>query len=298
MKRFNLYEMFLLGKALAPLQNMEGTSEVGSYVYPIYLARNSLDAFIAKDGPFLSSGRRCVAKLLDALEHVSPRAHFLSLLGSKDEINEMRSYGVKNALTELETVMRNEMPDVAAYIVSQKGIYRTDDLIGSAEKQVTASVLTMLPPQTVDDLRSAGKCLAYELGTGCAFHLWRAVEAVIGFYYYELTGKTLKEANAQRNWGAYIRALTEAGADVKVTALLRHIKDEFRNPQTHPEDQVSVESAQRLFAVAISAIEQMCLSGYDAACERSKIAGDVIPPPVYAHLIGDGHGKVFAPDVD
>ncbi|WP_426287474.1 hypothetical protein [Luteibacter sp. E-22] len=294
MKRFNLYDMFELGKALAPLQSMDGSAEVGAYAYSIYVARNTLQGFLGPDGPFLNSGRRCVAKVLSALEAVLPQNDFFSLFGSKEVINDSRAWNVKNGLTELETVMRNEMPDVAAYIVSQKGIYRTDDLIGSAEKQVAESILPMLPPQTIDDLRAAGKCLAYELGTGCAFHLWRAVESVIAFYFFELTGKTFGDVGTQRNWGAYIRALENASADVKVTAMLRHIKDEFRNPQTHPEEQVDVQSAQRLFAVAVSAIEQMCMSGYAflRGCAQDK--GLPPPAPTYQFLAGSPRQNIYA----
>lgn len=294
MKRFNLYDMYELGQSLAPLQGLDGNTEVGTFVFTIYKCRTALVGFLGPDGPFLSSGRRCVSKLISALDNVVPQENFFQHFGSNEQVNDTRAWQLKNALTEFETVVRNEMPDVAAYIVSQKGIYRTDDLIGSAEKQVTASVATMLPPQTIDDLRAAGKCLAYELGTACAFHLWRAVESVIAFHYFELTGTTFAEAGTQRNWGAYIRDLDKAGAHVKVTGMLRHIKDEFRNPQTHPEEQVSVESAQRLFAVAVSAIEQMCISGYGVVSDRVKAAGDVPPPPTYDYLAGPAHSKIYA----
>ena len=76
--------------------------------------------------------------------------------------------------------------------------------------------------------------------------------------------------------------------------MLRHIKDQFRNPQTHPEEQVSVESAQRLFAVAVSAIEQMCLAGYAAVGERAKLEGELPPPLVYDYIVGPAPPQLYA----
>jgi hypothetical protein len=59
------------------------------------------------------------------------------------------------------------------------------------------------------------------------------------------------------NWGAKIQALTEAGADQKVTEFLTHIRKQYRNPVTHPEVVVDEHEATDLFMTALSAISMM-----------------------------------------
>ncbi len=60
-----------------------------------------------------------------------------------------------------------------------------------------------------------------------------------------------------RNWGAYIKNLNASGADKKITGLLDHIRDNFRNPVFHPEETLSSEEAQVLLGVCTSAIVMM-----------------------------------------
>jgi hypothetical protein len=60
--------------------------------------------------------------------------------------------------------------------------------------------------------------------------MWRALEVTFGEYYVSLTGKSFENAKIARNWGAYIKALNEAGADAKITGNLDHIRAEYRNP--------------------------------------------------------------------
>lgn len=281
MKRFDLFTMYNAGKLLGALGAINAETVLQMQTWPLWQARFVLQTLLQSDAPLLSAGRRAASNLIVAINGVLPE-DWQQVSGiPANEIMGHRWWPIVSAANEFETVLRNEMPDVAAYVVAQKGIYRTEDLIDNADKQVAVSVVSMIPPQAVLDLKAAGKCLAYELGNACAFHLWRAVESVIGLYHFYLTEKTLKQAKIQRNWGAYLKALTAAGADQKVSVLLLHIKDEFRNPQTHPDASVGTEEAQRLFSVAISAIEQMLFAGYRVQTKRAQTEGLIPPPPVF-----------------
>lgn len=164
----------------------------------------------------------------------------------------------------------NDMPGIAAYLVSKKGIYDTDALIEHAEHHLLPDIRAALPPQAITDLREAGRCLAYENATACAFHLWRAIETVMQEYYSKLTGSTLEKDGIASNWGAYIKGLENANADVKVTAFLDHIRDKYRNPHTHPDVVVTIGEAQGLFGVATSSIDQM-------VTEMKKLQGKGLP---------------------
>jgi hypothetical protein len=80
----------------------------------------------------------------------------------------------------------------------------------------------------------------------------------MGTYYCAITkGKGFADDGVAMNWGAYIAALRNKGADNKITTFLDHIRDEYRNPHTHPDASIDIDEAQRLFSVALSSIDQM-----------------------------------------
>ena len=158
---------------------------------------------------------------------------------------------------DLETVLANELPGLATYSVSPKGIFSTDDLITNAELQIPEAYRSVLNDKAKADIQQAGKCLAFELPTASAFHMWRSVESVMDSYHEALTRKSFLDAGVTRNWGAYIKALETARAEKKITVFLDHIREEYRNPISHPNEMLELDEAFALFGPAISAIGQM-----------------------------------------
>jgi hypothetical protein len=256
-KKLSLHEFYNFGKNLCKLSEITHESKLKNFIPSMWVGRQSLLAMIRDDSPLLETARRACVKLIKEIDEIIPRD--IDKVIGMDAEKEIGWLGtaIPPALTELESVLGNDMPGIAAYLVSKKGIYNTDDLIAHADNHLVPEIRALLPAQAAFDLCEAGKCLAYELSTGCAFHLWRAVETVIELYYEKLTGKTFEVAKIPRNWGAYIKALEVAGADAKVTSFLDHIRDKYRNPQTHPTVKVELNEAQGLFGVAMSSIDQM-----------------------------------------
>ena len=72
-----------------------------------------------------------------------------------------------------------------------------------------------------------------------------------------LTGNSFETDKIARNWGAYIKALNDAGADTKITGNLDHIRAEYRNPVMHPTVNVQPEEAFVLAGIGFSAITQV-----------------------------------------
>lgn len=258
MKKLNLHEVYSFGKSLNPLLNIKQDSKLKPNIYILWFARSAAQTMMRDDSPLLGTARRAVGKLIAAINETIPN-EFDAMMKIGDEaiISWYPLSKITTALNELESVLGNDMPGIAAYLVSKKGIFDTEDLIEHAENYLLSDIRSNLPEQAKVDLREAGKCLAYELATACAFHLWRAVETVMEAYYLRLTGKTLEQAGVASNWGAYIKALENAGADLKVTVFLNHIRDKYRNPHTHPDVVVTTGEAQGLFGVAMSSIDQM-----------------------------------------
>jgi hypothetical protein len=161
---------------------------------------------------------------------------------------------IRDAAKEFETVLKTECQAMDTYYVSKKGTYSTKDLVENAHHQIPEPSRASLPSQAKADFDQAGKCIAFDVPTAAAFHLLRGTECVIK-EYYELVVPGPKRANSKmRNWGVYIRLMREHKGDAKVLSLLDHMRDVYRNPVTHPEENYDDESVQVLFGLCISAV--------------------------------------------
>jgi len=181
---------------------------------------------------------------------------------AKDEdgrpvLTETQAYLLKSKFDTFETVLAAELGTLDAYFVSQKLAYETRVLIEQADKLIPESLRSELPQETTNDLRQAGRCIAFDIPTAAGFHIIRAVESVIRKYYNAVVGNVPKPK--MRNWGAYIKNLAAAGADTRITGFLDHIRENHRNPILHPEETLSAEDSQVLLGTAISTIVQMML---------------------------------------
>lgn len=260
LKKLDLHEVYMLGKEISAIRGLAPEAKVAGFVFPLWDVRERLTTFTdQRSSLLLSSSTRAAQGVIEAIGRVLPNDLGEALAIDADIAFEWRASYINGKIGALETVLGNDMPDIASYVVSQKGIYRTADLIGHAENQLSEEGRAAISEQTCLDIREAGRALAYELSTACAFHLWRSVESCMGVYFTTLTGNDWEAAGISTNWGAYIKALKAAGAPDKVTGFLDHIREEYRNPQTHPDEPVHLGEAQRLFPVALSAIEQLVL---------------------------------------
>lgn len=154
-----------------------------------------------------------------------------------------------------ETIFAAELNSINTYFVSQKLAYETRILIESADHLFPENIRNEIPKEAIDDIKQAGRCIAFDIPTAAAFHIIRATENVILQYYNKLGGKLMKPK--MRNWDAYITVLKKCGADTKVTAFLNHIRGQYRNPVLHPETMLESQQAHVLLGACVSAIVQM-----------------------------------------
>ena len=123
-----------------------------------------------------------------------------------------------------------------------------------------------LSPEALEDIRQAGRCLAFNLGTAAAFHIVRCTETFI-WKYYELVVGHLPAVKV-RNWGTYVRNLTSCGkADAKVIGWITQIKDQYRNPVLHPDEVIGPDDALEFINACISLM--MCIA---RELEKAKLA--------------------------
>lgn len=106
------------------------------------------------------------------------------------------------------------------------------------------------------DVAEAGKCLCYEVGTACGFHLFRATEAVLRRYYTHVTGGS--PPPKVRNMMVYVQAMRQKKCgEERILTVIEHMSKLHRNPVMHPEAVLSVDDAISIHGMARSAITAM-----------------------------------------
>jgi len=284
MKKLNTHSLYTLGQRIQALTALEYKPGLTFNDIFIRLIRAEIVLRTQVRGEFFSpSLKRSAGSVLRALYALGlPEEDSVEEPKADTQIQAFQISVLTQKAKEFETVLANELPGLATYVVSPKGIFSTDDLIANAERQVPEKSREALSDKARADIQQAGKCLAFELPTASAFHMWRAVESVMNSYHAALTTKSFSDAGIARNWGAYIKALEAAKAERKITVFLDHIREEYRNPISHPNEMLELDEAFALFGPAVSVIGQMLKEILEIQ-ERKEKAAEVaalgVPPP-------------------
>jgi len=301
MKKFNTHWIYSFATRIHPLTELSYTD--GMVMKNIFFALLRAEILLKQGvapqtGFFSPSLKRSAGALLRSFYDLGFKSDdaFETEMEAPIQGYQLRSFVERTK--EFETVLANELPGLATYLVYQKGIYSTDELIADADQHVPERLRGVLSPKAKEDIRQGGRCLAFEVGTASAFHMWRAVESVMDSYHEALTGKTFAQAEVTRNWGEYIKALVKAKAEKKITSFLDHVREEYRNPVSHPEETVELDEAFLLFGAAMSAIVQMLrpiseIREKQAAEESAASAANLSNLQTLAALAGaSGTGRV------
>ena len=258
MKATNLNIFLQLG---AQIQQFVQQAKIGQEWDECFLyshnAKEWLAAFIAETGEYaeaLQDSRASAQKFLDTLNHVfsfsqAPGAWKRPM--TQEEI--VAFYAEK---TNLERNFEREHRNIDVFTVTPKGIYNTRLLMEKTERKIPERLRAALPPKAIDDFRQAGRCLAFDVPTACAFHICRGTEALILAYYEKIAGHPWPE-NINRDWSQYIAHLKKEGAPESITARLDEIRRMDRNAYTHPERTVSLEEAPIVFELCTGVVFQM-----------------------------------------
>lgn len=255
--------LYTLGKELRPLADIDESivsTKYGQVFLPFLNARVQVQALLASHDLSLKICAQAARQLLEAISGVVPEDISEAIQRNKDdELVWWHVKRVKDAAQKFETVLAEELNILDTYAVAQKGAYSTSELVSNAEVIFPESVRKKLPPRSISDIREAGKCLAFETPTAAAFHIVRAIESVIVVYYAKVLGDELPPRI--RNWGVYIKKLRESGkADARIVEFLDHIRGNYRNPVSHPEETLTVDEVLVLLSVAVGAMTQMGLA--------------------------------------
>jgi hypothetical protein len=164
--------------------------------------------------------------------------------------------GVLERHKQFEKNFDREHRNIDVFTVLPKGIYDTHALIEKPEHKFPESIRACFTDQILYDIRQAGRCLAFEAPTAAAFHVLRATEALIRDYYRVLAGQSWPFQ--QRDWGRYLTELNKlSGVNNDITSRLNEIKNCDRNPNIHPEANITLDKAPVMFELCSGVIYLM-----------------------------------------
>lgn len=249
--QISLPYIYNLSSALRPINLMAQDTPLKDSVYVLFGAESALNGFLTQS-IYSTSLKATVAPgmaLLAAIKKLTTETDKDRMLDFYDV------YSLTSALSEFETVLTAEMNVGNAYFVTKKRGFDTSDLIDKAEVIFPEEMLKVVP-ETLYDVRSAGRCIAFELGTAAGFHIMRATELVLRQYFDSVTGGAPRPKT--NNIGDYLVELDKLDKGEKKTrATLRQIKDLHRNELIHPEIALTLDEAIALLGIAQSAIVAM-----------------------------------------
>lgn len=259
MLRFSVPYVWNLTEALAALTSIKQGDQLSGQLFPIFQAENLLSQFIYQS-LWRNSLRVCLQPGIE-LEQ-SLKALYVDDDGEPAktdvEVVSWKLVTMQQKLAAFRAVLEAEFMTAATYLVVPRRGYDITTLIDRAE-DIFPPELMQKVPAVLFDLREAGKCIAFDLGTAAGFHLLRALETVIKAYWNAaMEGAPLP---ANRNLGAYMREMEEAGkGEPKVLTSLKQIKDHHRNELMHPEETLNLDEAIGLLGIVQSAIVFMLIA--------------------------------------
>jgi len=183
-----------------------------------------------------------------------------------EELEDALRQNLISQVFEFANLLRAEFGYFDLYVASQKRDHVMKMLTLTAEEGLDRKIVKRLSDKCISEIREAGRCIAFDLSTASAFHVFRALELVVLMYFpvLHITPPTEKK----RSLGTYINLLEGKDVDgkpveeapkidAKIPFMLRHLKDTYRNPIMHPELVLENDEAEDLFPFALAAISTM-----------------------------------------
>lgn len=257
-KRINAQFFYTLSSSLRPLNTLAVGEPILNHYGVLWEAERELLGYLMNDvaPPAACAGsgwnlRGSLRSLLDDFVRDAPLAH--------SEVS-----NIKSLLVKFENNLEAEYSQKDLFVVSPKGIYSTSDLIDSAEQMFSREFQDRMP-QAIRDLKEAGRCIAFEVPTAAAFHIFRAVEAVAKDYVLVMRGFAPTDKEKRGGLGRFVVILNENGADERVTSAISQLAKLHRNPTMHP--QMFIENTEILATLGMA---QSVIQGMIADMEKKQ----------------------------
>lgn len=202
MKRINVWYFYTLASYIAPLKYFRPEMAWSDLQMPSWiatLALKNLDSESHAEVPLkkcLPEAKKVIDELLKITTAKEPRTDL--------EVADMLA--IRWAAEKSEMSLEIELRDVDIFYVPPVGIYSTSALLTRAD-EMFGEHRSLLPEVTIKQIKEAGKCLAFSLGSAAAFHLFSTLESVLREYYDKLSGGASPPKNP--SMGAYLGELSK-----------------------------------------------------------------------------------------
>ena len=244
MERVNGFIAFAIGVALAELAAVTIPPESPNFAMALPRVLNAkarLDEFLADHRIPLHGSKDRARNILRLLDRIQEGAS----ANAQNPVPADLCLAVWNEAVAFQHVFQTECARLPLFLITERRGWDMAMLGEYAEFALPSLAWSALTPTELKDVRAAGRCLAFEIPTAAAFHLYRLLESFV-LKYMPLFGVTLRDAD--RNLGNYIKILNDRGVSQKITSMLQHIKDEYRNPAIHPGLFFDIDGAASQFA--------------------------------------------------
>ncbi|WP_316163876.1 hypothetical protein [Bradyrhizobium sp. SZCCHNRI20481] len=280
MKRLEVLDLFELAEAFSTARTSFSAEKAkGSDIFfPAVQLENMLRKFESDQTAFpltRDSARQVLTALqTDIWPHYWDDVSRQKLKSNafEQEFQSWSFYSTRSKMDEFRHVLAAECRKSETYFIDKKVGFDISTLLHTAEENLHAEALAVLPSGVRDEVRSAGRCLALECYTACGFHILRGLEVVMAAYYKQISSKD----KAFRSWHDYVEALTDLEqADEngikprfpspKVAAMLDRMRQLDRNPLMHPSDTLDEMAADTLFKLSIVTMTELAKDMRDHA---------------------------------
>jgi hypothetical protein len=289
MKQLNSYRFYELGAKLHSLFGTENGARIADMFSPLSEAQTMLDGFVKGDVIALTTSKSDAAKLLNKIGSIfnryfiDPATKQLKPQEGEDRIDTHELAMLRGLVEKFEHALAAELNRAPTYIADKCGIYSTYDLAENAQEIFAENLRPSIPAGAQSEFSSAGRALAFGLGTAAVVHTLRAIEMTLRGYYEVFVGSV--PAKAERNYSIYIKKLAaladeedrDVRPDRRVIQMLAQIKEHYRNPLVVSDAAATMDEAVQLFGMAsalISMMAEVIVVGRRKAVESARPALD------------------------
>lgn len=269
MKQMNAYRFYELGAKLHGLFSTENGARVADLFAPLSETQTLLDGFIKGDSIVLATSKSDAVKLLNKIGtifnryFIDPATRQLKDQAGEDRIDPHELATLRSLVEKFEHALAAELNRAPTYVAGKRGIYSTYDLAENAQEIFSESLRSSIPTAAQNEFTSAGRALAFSMGTAAVMHTLRAVEIMLRSYFEVFAGAAA--AKGERNYSSYLKKLAvmaeeedrTSRPDKRVVQMLAQIKDHYRNPLVLAEVTPSVDEATQVFGMASALISLM-----------------------------------------
>jgi hypothetical protein len=260
----NQYRFYDLGAKLYRVIAHKSSIAAGEMFVPLMEAQTVLDALIKGDPIPLDFAKPDANALLSKLGALFNR-YFIDMttrqfrFPSREEVIDGHELALLRSLVEkFETSLAAELNRRAVYSVPRRGLYDARDLTENADMQFSEETLSRMSEPMREEIRAAGRSLAFGLGTAACFHLVRVIEAALSMYFESFSKQPI--TTSENLWKDVLNRLTAAEKDkaasneARLAGLVREVDARYRTPLSRPGAAFSDQEAAIFFGIAGSLI--------------------------------------------